>query len=299
MNGSTKIAIFILIIVVIAGEISSPDSGSGQGKVRPRIIIPEEQSLPPMPDIVAEGIGIVGPPSSFDPIITIEEAAKDANQQFTGTAFSIDKRGLWITARHVTDGCDNLFLLRPNRRAVKVVGVAQHDHADVSILHTEGGAVALPIDYNAPIFNQEGFHFGFPRGEPGEVYSRLVGRRTIMTTGVRKSKETVHVWAEKIRNPDNDLALGGISGGPILNEQGSVVGVHVAGSVRRGRSFSSMPSKITDLLEQTELDLMEGEGVLASYSHLTPERLSDAGRDLRNRLTVAQIICTVNDKGRF
>ena len=138
------------------------------------------------------------------------------------------------------------------------------------------------------------FHYGFPRGELGAVYSNLIGRRVIKTTGSHRSKETVHVWAEKIRVPDSDKSLGGISGGPILNKEGSVVGIHVAGSIRRGRSFSSMPKNISDLLEQNNVELA---GILNSPANITALNATDfasAGEELRNDVTVAQVICRTN-----
>ena len=75
------------------------------------------------------------------------------------------------------------------------------------------------------------------------------------TIGANNYKETVHVWAEKKRIPNSNESLGGISGGPILNKDGKVVGIHVAGSLRRGRSFSSLPSNINDLLNKYNINI--------------------------------------------
>ncbi|MDG1438365.1 MAG: hypothetical protein P8P98_05260, partial [Emcibacteraceae bacterium] len=69
------------------------------------------------------------PSSSRDPIIAIEDEAKTSRSQYTGTAFSIDERGLWITARHVTYGCDQLALLRPHSRPIAAEVVSEHRRA--------------------------------------------------------------------------------------------------------------------------------------------------------------------------
>ena len=286
MNGSTKFAIFILILVVIFGEIGKED-GDGYPKLRPN----DEQALPPLADAAPEGFGQIGPASPRDPIVEIEDEEKGGRQQYTGTAFSIDDRGLWVTARHVTNGCDQLELLRPYNRPLRVRNIAEHIAADVSILQTDGGYEALPIEYSPPIFNQEGFHFGFPQGEPGAVYSKLIGRRTIKTTGTRRVREAVFVWAEKIRVPDHNRSLGGISGGPILNKDGSVVGIHVAGSIRRGRSFSSMPLRIDDLLNQNDVEITNVTSSPARVTTLNSAEFSNVGEELRGGLTVAQVLC--------
>ena len=285
MKISGKFAFFVLFIVIFIGEMSKdPD------QERPRIRPPVENILPPLADVRAEGVGDVGPASPRDGIIEITDEEKADHSQYTGTAFSIDGRGLWVTARHVTYGCDQLILLRPRRSPLRVGNISEHERADVSILQTDGGAAALKIDYSTQEYNQDGFHFGFPRGEPGAVYSKLIGRRTINSKGTRYTREQVLVWAEKIRIPDSNASLGGISGGPILNVEGSVVGIHVAGSIRRGRSFSSLPEKIDDLLDQNGIELSASANPV-DLASLNPIDFSYVGEDLRGDHTVAQVVC--------
>lgn len=281
--------LFLALVIYIGESTKDPDAKYPKVDVRPGQPAP----LPPLPDIKAEGEGRLEPPSSRDPVIEIADEVKPGRSQFTGTAFSIDDRGLWVTARHVTHGCDQLMLLRPHRRALRVEAVSEHRRADVAILQTEGGYDAFPVNYDVPDYNQEGFHFGFPRGEPGDVYSNLIGRRTIKTTGTRNNKEPVLVWAEKIRVPNSNESLGGISGGPILNDNGEVVGIHVAGSVRRGRSFSSLPRTITQLLDQNDVKINSNEKNL-DIAKLNARDFSNLGDELRSNLSVAQVICRTN-----
>lgn len=284
------LSFLFLALVIYIGELSKdPDAKYPEVDMR----LGEPAPLPPLPDLAAEGDGELLPPSSLDPVIEIADEAKSSGSQYTGTAFSIDSRGLWVTARHVTHGCDQLMLLRPHRRALEVKAVSEHRRADVAILQTEGGYNAFPVNYETPEYNQEGFHFGYPSGEPGDVYSNLIGRRTIKTTGTRNNKEPVLVWAEKIRVPDSYKSLGGISGGPILNENGEVVGIHVAGSVRRGRSFSSLPRTITQLLDQSNVELSNADQNF-NISHLNAEEFSRQGDQLRSDVSVAQVVCRTN-----
>ncbi len=285
--------ILLLIIIIVLGEMGKEDD---EGRPRPiaKIAPPALKVAPPLPDAGPEGSGPVGPGTIRDEVIVIEDEGKRGRSQYTGTAFSIDDRGLWITARHVTHECDQLVLLRPFRSPLPVTGLAEHNRADVALLQTEGGYEALHVNYQAPQYNQEGFHFGFPRGEPGAVYSRLIGRKTLKSTGKRTYRETIHVWAEKIRVPDTDKNLGGISGGPILNRNGDVVGIHVAGSIRRGRSFSSLPDNISDLVNENDLRLQTDDIYDIDQSSLTPIAFSRVGEDLRKDLTVAQVVCRTN-----
>ncbi|HPF45329.1 MAG: trypsin-like peptidase domain-containing protein [Alphaproteobacteria bacterium] len=289
MNISAKTAFIILAVVVFIGEFSKdPENAPG----RP-IIVKKDPSYPPLAAIKPEGVGKIGPGSGGDAELVIEEEPRMRRAQYSGTAFSIDDRGLWVTARHVTHNCDRLMLARPFKRPLAVKALVEHDQADVSIIQTDGGYAALGVDVSAPDYNQDGFHFGFPRGQPGEVYSKLIGRRTMKTVGAESYKETVYVWAEKIRVPDSDETLGGISGGPILNKTGKVVGIHVAGSVRRGRSFSSLPNHINELLIKNRVSL-PGEEYPVDISKLNPGDFSTVGSELRDSLTVAQVICRVD-----
>jgi serine protease Do len=287
MNISAKFAFFILFVVVFLGEMSKDPEQQPPVRAAPP---PLKKILPPLPEILAEGVGDLGPQSLNDEIIEIIDEEKAEKSQYIGTAFSIDGRGLWVTARHVTYGCDQLVLLRPRRSPLRVKNLGEHERADVSILQTDGGAAALPIEYSAQEYDQPGFHFGFPRGEPGSVYSKLIGRRTINSKGTRYTREPVLVWAEKIRIPDSNASLGGISGGPILNSDGSVVGIHVAGSVRRGRSYSSLPSKIDELLNQNDVKITNTQSPV-DLTSLTPTDFSYVGEDLRGDYTVAQVVC--------
>ncbi|MDG1727230.1 MAG: hypothetical protein P8H57_08755 [Emcibacteraceae bacterium] len=101
------------------------------------------------------------------------------------------------------------------------------------------------------------------------------------------------MWAEKIRVPNSNESLGGISGGPILNDNGEVVGIHVAGSVRRGRSFSSLPRTINQLLDQNDVKINSNNRNV-DVAKLNEADFSRLGDELRSNLSVAQVICRTN-----
>jgi hypothetical protein len=256
--------------------------------------IPYKKGPPPLPNIRPEGEGKLRNPSFNDPMVMIESGPKSHHSMSTGTAFSIDKSGLWVTAKHVTKGCDSLVVLTSQSRGYKVTGKFEHPKADVSLLKTNGGAYPFNFEAGIPDYNAEGFHYGYPRGNPGDVYSRLIGRRTMKTKGTpRGRQENVLVWAERLRWPDHNLSLGGISGGPILNNNGNVAGIHVAGSVRRGRSYSSLPSAANYLVKKARVRLSEMPREEKLTEMLSSSDFSKAGKYLRKRLSVAKVVCIV------
>ena len=65
---------------------------------------PEALPTPPM----REGrLRPLPPPSAFDERILVQV---DKPMSGTGTAFSVNALGQWVTARHVVDGCANVAL---------------------------------------------------------------------------------------------------------------------------------------------------------------------------------------------
>ena len=77
---------------------------------------------------------------------------------------------------------------------------------------------------------------------------------------------------------------------PILNKDGKVVGIHVAGSLRRGRSFSSLPSNINDLLNKYNININPAFKMV-NTAELNTSDFSNVGNKLREELTVAQVVC--------
>ena len=64
----------------------------------------ERVDAPPPPPKGAEPLGeVVGPASPFDPSVVVDVPEKAGPA--AGTAFSIARSGVWLTARHVVDGC--------------------------------------------------------------------------------------------------------------------------------------------------------------------------------------------------
>lgn len=293
MNNSVKIALLLMLIVIFLGEFNKPPGG--EGTVPPmRRPYPEKAAPLPLPPMRVEGQGELRHPRRSDPQFTIIAEGPKQNSVYTGTAFSIRDDGLWITAKHVTKGCDRLVLLVKGNRGYRIEGLVQHPRSDVSLFKTRGGAEPLKINRGRLSYNQKGYHIGYPRGEAGEVYSQLMGRRVMKTKGHHNARENVLVWTEMKRFPDNNHPLGGLSGGPTLDENGNVIGVLVAGSIRRGRAYSSLPESIDYLLERTDTMIPETveAGKLAYL--LNEDGFSEAGRILRKKLTIAKVVCLID-----
>jgi serine protease Do len=249
----------------------------------------EHVDAPPAPTQARIAAGaLLGPSSPFDPSVTVDVAERSGPS--TGTAFSVASSGVWITARHVIDGC---------RQAALVVGegqgVAARAHIDprgeAALLSTEGGAPALPLDLAAQLREGEvAFSPGFPQGRPGETASRLLGRENLVVHGRGARTEPVLVWAEIGRTDGLKGSLGGLSGAPALDAEGRVLGVTIAEAPRRGRIYTTTPETVQRLIDESRLSL---PAVAASREPITAASYGKVADDLRRDLRVAQVVCLV------
>jgi len=232
------------------------------------------------------------PASPSDPAIRIEIPARVHSS--SGTAFSIDSRGLWMTARHVVDSCPKAYVLTGPRRGLLVRRVYVDPSADIAFVTTDRGAPAFAFAWDTLRLGQTGYHFGFPKGRPGDVKSRLIGRRVMRVHGRYATAEPIVAWVERVRVPDSHAGLGGISGGPAFDARGRVIGVTVAGTVRRGRVYTTALASMRQALARARI--AKGDGREAGA---VPE--SGFGRfagALRRRLSIAKIVCLVPQRRR-
>jgi len=248
----------------------------------------ERADAPPTPPpvAVAEGAAL-GPASPFDPSVVVEVANKV--EPASGTAFSIDDSGVWVTARHVVDGCRQTAIVVGPGRGVEAK-VRIDPRGEAAILTTDGGAPAIPLDLAVPLRRGErAFHPGFPQGRPGETTSRLLGRENLVVHGRGARTEPVLVWAEAGRTEGLDGTLAGLSGAPALDSEGRVIGVTIAEAPRRGRIYTTVPQTLQNALAAAHEPIPPEAG--ADGQPITPENYGRVADDLRRTLRVAQVVC--------
>ena len=287
------IALGFIVILAIGGRLTSGGGGSGERRPDPRQIA-TPGAVTPQPE-APRGSGRMLPSESFnDPRFIVEVGDKQGPS--SGTAFSVNRAGVWVTARHVTDGCDVVGLQQRNGRLMRVRRIKHEGNADISVLWTGGGTPAMPIKNPQIRVGEDGYSFGFPKGNPGDVHARVLGRGRMLARGRYQTDEPVVAWTQIRRVPDIGADLSGISGGPWVNAKGDVIGVHVAGSPRRGRSYSTAPSSLLTAIRTSGVQPQSGSSTLPNSRTLNPRQFNRYGDALRSQLTVAKVICLVGKK---
>jgi S1-C subfamily serine protease len=243
---------------------------------RPEIQGPNAEAGPVLPDI-----------HEFDERVLVQVG--DAEDGI-GTAFAINEAGAWLTARHVVDGCTRVGLAVGNGRMVRVDEVHTSEDSDLALLVTDRAPVALQLDLDRELrVGEPGYHVGFPQGMSGEAVSVLEARSNLVTRGRYAMEEPVLTWAEQDRTDGIEGTLSGMSGGPVFDRDGAVIGVTVAESPRRGRIYSASPDSIRSFLDGQGLVAVGGDARPISATSYAAE--ADRLRDSR---AVVKVLCRVN-----
>ena len=237
--------------------------------------------------------GVIGAPlpaaSEYDPEVLVDVGPVSSG---VGTAFAIRTDGWWLTARHVVDSCDKVGIVVGRGAAVPASEVRIARFADVALIHTPKAPASMALDLDESQFRlgQQAFHMGFPQGYPGEAATRLLGRERLVARGRYHIEEPVLAWAEVARTSGLIGTLAGMSGGPVLDTRGQVIGITVAESARRGRIYTAAPSSILTLLKMEKI-APAGQPV----GRLTLTNYGPQADRLRRGLEVAQVVCVAGN----
>ncbi|MEE9271902.1 MAG: serine protease [Robiginitomaculum sp.] len=203
-----------------------------------------------------------------------------------GTAFSVDNNGTWLTARHVVDSCDQVGLRLDGSNYVSVKVHYISGTSDTALLVSKWKRPAFARDFHGVRRTGEhGFFMGFAQGRPGEAAGQLLGRQRMFVKGRYRSSETVLAWSEIGRSRNIKGTLSGISGGPVFDSNGEVIGLITAESPRKGRIYTVAPKSLNTMLKDLTVNAKADILTLKNYG-------TRADKYRRNR-RIAQVVCLV------
>lgn len=220
----------------------------------------------------------------FDPARILKVPHK--MEPHSGTAFSVSDAGVWLTAGHVLEGCRQAAVVVAEGRGVQATFTI-HQASDIAVLRTQGGAPPLPVADQPLRSGERGFHPGYPLGEAGEVASRLLGPDRMAAESRRDPGVKVMAWTEVGRTDGLKGMLDGLSGAPVLDDAGRVVGLTLAESPRRGRIYTTAPGAIEAALKAARVR----PSPFAQGQPVSVENYGRVADSLRRDLRVAKVVC--------
>ena len=167
-----------------------------------------------------------------------------------GTSFYIGN-DLWMSARHVINNeCAHIIMIVRGKNVDAQIKYLDQN-ADLAVVRAQVPNVpALPLETDEMQGDDAGYAFGFPQGVLGGTAGTYLGRTRLKLGGFLSGSAPVLAWAETSRFPNELDSIAGISGGPVIDEKGNVIGIIVAASVRRGRDYTVAPEILRTALEQ-------------------------------------------------
>lgn len=244
-------------------ELDSPDAEAPTTEPEPESE-PEPTEPPPTPepetsleDVAAATVKIAAD-GSFVPPGEDQRLSAD----WSGTGFIINDEGYTVTNNHVVTGAALLKVYVPGNDDpvnARVLGVSEC--SDLAVIDLDGDGYAHigfrddPITPGLAVYSA-----GYPQLGDDSVQERdytLTGGIVSNTTG---SGETYHASVETVIEHDAKIR-GGNSGGPLVDEQGQVVGVNYFGGDLDDFNLAIEAQKARDIIDALQNGSVESIGI--------------------------------------
>lgn len=286
----------LILLVVVALAISGFFENGDVPRPGPDDLAPPHAEAPaPLNRRGPPGVRYVEVALAEPPVrgrIGFSAADNEAGKTYIGTAYATPVEGVWTTARHVAEECRRVMLM--TARGLVTVATVVHDaSADLSLLYAPtGGALEPAHDGWLPLEDDrlDGFAMGFPSGEEASVHLAYIGRIAARADhGAHRQRWAAGgLWQIKRTGLFDEPELGGISGGPLLNRSGRLLGSVIGGQPRRARAVTLDPVNLSALLAAA------GETRRHTSWHpdgLEPGTAEDARRALLERGMLSLVVC--------
>ena len=211
-------------------------------------------------------------------------------QTSSGTAFAVSPLGHLVTNNHVIDGCE-VVAIHQDGVTIPVSIVTRDLQNDLAVLKGEFSPIHIfPIRGRNPVLLEDIYVAGFPFGYNYSSSIKVTKGIISALTGVGNNFSNFQI----------DAALQpGNSGGPILDENGSVIGVAVArlnteyaltnwGALPENINFGIKSNVVMSLLESQRIRVFDENSVVVGKRKLG-ERISEGTYYVSCWMTAARI----------
>lgn len=215
-------------------------------------------------------------PAQSAPAPKVQNVPREPVLSSTGTGFFVTADGYMLTNAHVVDGCAALVGRTVSGKPILLEMVAQDTVADLALLKAEGTWSAASFRLGSVPLGETITVFGFPLAGTLSISGNLTTGSVSALAGLNNDSSRFQISAP---------VQSGNSGGPVLDESGSVVGVVVSklNVLRAAAAVGDMPQNVNFAVKHSVAqDFLDSRGV--RYQ----QRQSMAARKVREIASDAQ-----------
>ncbi|MFT5200948.1 MAG: serine protease Do [Candidatus Aldehydirespiratoraceae bacterium] len=179
------------------------------------------------------------------------------NAGFTGTGFVISEDGLAVTNNHVVQGAATLDVSFSDGESLNARIVAVSECSDLAIVDLEGdGYTPLSFRKDPITVGLDVFSAGFPAADEIDFDNLDFTLTSGIVGSTNAGGESSWASVDGVLQHDAQI-LGGNSGGPLVDENGEVIGINYAGSDDFNTNYAIGAQDARPVIEQ----LMAGNNV--------------------------------------
>ena len=181
-----------------------------------------------------------------------------APANYTGTGFILNDKGYFITSLHLVKGCDSVFIENSGTERISARIVFSNSKLDIAVLKLDSaiGLTNLPYGFKTKEsdLGENIFTLGYPSQD-------IVYGEGSISSSTRLGDTMMYQISIPV-NPGN-------SGGPLLDEQGNIIGV-VSGKNQNaeGTGFASKSIYINDIINELNDEELKKELKLSRKNNL-------------------------------
>ncbi len=166
-----------------------------------------------------------------------------ANAVGSGSGFIIDPSGIAVTNNHVVTGAARIVVyLNGEEYRARVLGASECNDLAVIQIDSDRDLPYFEVYRGDVEVGMQVYSAGFPLGDPEFTLTRGIISKA--------NADGDSNWASVDSVVEHDARInGGNSGGPLVNEDGLVVGVNYAGNVRTDQNFAIVLQDTMDVID--------------------------------------------------
>lgn len=169
--------------------------------------------------------------NTSDAVFYVRALNEEGKLKTSGSGFAVTKSGIAVTAAHVVKGAAAVHAVMPSGEEITLEVLERNDITDIAVLklpEKQSGYRYIPLETLNAEYGERAYAIGYPLKTAKIISDGIVSSPGAVINGIERLLVTA------------DLASG-MSGGPIICERGTVIGLSSA-TLRTMNGVSTSPT---------------------------------------------------------